>query len=260
MQGPHLLVEDRKGVATITINHPDQLNVLSHPLMRELGDVIEGLAGRDDVRAVVLTGAGDRAFAAGANIADIDHMTTLQIIKELPDMQMVVDGLERLPQPTIARVNGIALGGGTELALACDFRIASGNAVFGLPEVKLGMIPGYGGTQRLPRIVGIAKAKQMLFTGDQIDAFEALEIGLVHQVVDLDELDAAVARLAEKIMALPAVSLRFLKEAVNVGMQMDLHAAVRMEARLFAACFGTEDRREGVKAFVEKRTPNFKGC
>lgn len=251
---------EQKGVAaTITMSNPKKLNALTHDMMWQLGKTLKNLEQDDRVRVVVLTGTGDRAFAAGADIHKMRAMTSETIVKELPTIQAVVGQLERLPKPVIARVNGLALGGGTELALACDFRIASENAVFGLPEVTLGLIPGYGGTQRLPRIIGIAKAKELLFTGDQIDAQEALRVGLVNRVVPYEGLDAAVDGFVDKLSALPPLSLRFLKEAVNVGMQMDLDSAIRMESRLFAGCFGSEDRAEGIKAFLEKRKPRFSG-
>jgi enoyl-CoA hydratase len=259
MKAERILIDRQEGRAIITVNNPERLNSVSHATMWELEKAITDVAQDDDVRVIVLTGAGDRAFVAGADITKLEGITNAQIIDELPRLQRVVGLLEVLPQPVIARINGIALGGGTELGLACDFRIASENAVFGLPEVRLGIMPGYGGTQRLPRMIGIAKAKELLFTGDQIDAHKALDIGLVNQVVSYAELDEAVENLAQKLCNMPPVSLRFLKEAVQCGMQMDLESAVRMESRLFALCFGTEDKQEGVRAFLEKRRPIFKG-
>lgn len=259
MKKKKILIDKQKNRAIITINNPERLNAVSHATMWELEKAIEQVGQDDTVRVVVLTGAGDRAFIAGADITKLEEITTKEIINELPRLQRVVGLLENLPQPVIARINGIALGGGTELSLACDFRIASENAVFGLPEIRLGIMPGYGGTQRLPRMIGIAKAKELLFTGDQIDAHKALDIGLINQVVSYSELDGAVDNLAQKLCNMPPLSLRFLKEAVQCGMQMDLESAVRMESRLFALCFGTEDKQEGVRAFLEKRKPDFKG-
>ena len=255
----HIVLRKAEGTATIIVSNPGKLNALTHDIMRELSQAVKEVSKDEGVRVVILTGEGDRAFVAGADIGKMEKMTTTQILNELPEMQDIVGQLEGIPQPTIARINGIALGGGTELALACDIRIASENAVFGLPEVKLGIIPGYGGTQRLPRIIGTAKAKELLFTGDQVSADEALRMGLVNQTVPYKQLDVTVDRFAAKLLALPPLSLRFLKEAVNYGMQMDLRSAIRMESRLFASCFGSEDRAEGVRAFLEKRTPEFKG-
>jgi len=167
MDSEHILLKRIENKATITISNPGKLNALTHDIMREFSQVLKEVSKDSRIRVVILTGQGDRAFVTGADISKIEKMTTVQILHELPEMQDIVRQLECLPQPTIARVNGIALGGGTELTLACDLRIASENAVFGLPEVKLGIIPGYGGTQRLPRIIGIAKAKELLFTGGQ---------------------------------------------------------------------------------------------
>jgi len=259
MDSKHVFLRRVEHKATIVISNVGKLNALTHEIMREFSQVLKEVSKDSLIWVVILTGQGDRAFVAGADISKIEKMTTVQILHELPEMQDIVRQLECLPQPTIARVNGIALGGGTELALACDIRIASENAAFGLPEVKLGIIPGYGGTQRLPRIIGIAKAKELLFTGDQVSADEAQRIGLVSQVVPYEQLDAAVDSFSEKLLALPPLSLRFLKEAVNFGMQMDLRSAIRMESRLFANCFGSEDRVEGIRAFLEKRKAHFKG-
>jgi enoyl-CoA hydratase len=259
MDSKHVLLKKEEHRGTIIISNPGKLNALTHDIMRELRHAVKEVSRDEEVRVVILTGEGDRAFVAGADITEMEKMTTAHILNELPEMQDIVAQLEGVPQPTIARVNGIALGGGTELALACDIRIASENSVFGLPEVKLGIIPGYGGTQRLPRIIGMAKAKELLFTGDQMMADEALRMGLINQVVPYDQLDAAVVRFSEKLLKLPPLSLRFLKEAVNFGMQMDLRSAIRMESRLFANCFGSDDRVEGVRAFLEKREAQFKG-
>jgi enoyl-CoA hydratase len=259
MDSDHILLKKDNHKATITISNPGKLNALTHDIMRDLSRVLKEISEDSRIRVTILTGEGDRAFVAGADIGKMEEMTTAQILNELPEMQNIVWQLECLPQPTIARVNGIALGGGTELALACDIRIASENAVFGLPEVKLGIIPGYGGTQRLPRLIGIAKAKELLFTGDQVKADEALRLGLVNQTVPYRQLDEAVDRYSDKLLGLPPLSLRFLKEAVNFGMQMDLSSAIRMESRLFANCFGSEDKAEGIRAFLEKRKAQFKG-
>jgi len=259
MESKHILLRKAQGTATIIMSNPGKLNALTHDIMREFSHAVKEVSKDESVRVVILTGEGDRSFVAGADIGKMEKMTTDQILNELPEMQDIVAQLEGIPQPTIARVNGIALGGGTELALACDIRIASENAVFGLPEVKLGIMPGYGGTQRLPRIIGTAKAKELLFTGDQVSAEEALRLGLVNQVVPYEQLDAAVDRFSGKLLTLPPLSLRFLKEAVNFGMQMDLGSAIRMESRLFANCFGSDDRVEGIRAFLEKRKAHFKG-
>lgn len=259
MPSHDIRLERSNGRATITFDNLRKFNALSHETMRRLAEFIKEVAADNSARVLIVTGAGDRAFAAGADIRAMEEMTTAQLVDELPLIQDAVTALEKLSKPVIARINGVALGGGTEISLACDFRIASENAAFGLPEVRLGIIPGYGGTQRLPRIVGIAKAKEMLFLGSQISAAEALQMGLVNRVVPYEQLDSAVDKLVDQLLAMPPLSLRFLKEAVCYGMQMDLDSAIRMEARLFTNCFGSEDRREGVKAFLEKRNPSFKG-
>jgi enoyl-CoA hydratase len=252
-------LEKKEGRATITFDNPQKFNALSHETMWRLAELIKDVSEDESIRVLILTGSGNRAFAAGADINKMEEMTAVQLIHELPLIQDVVASLEKLTKPVIARINGIALGGGMEIALACDFRIAAENAVFGLPEVKLGIIPGYGGTQRLPRIVGIAKAKEILFLGNKINAVEALQIGLINRVVPYEQLDTTVENLADQLLAMPPLSLRFLKEAVYYGMQMDIDSAIRMEARLFTNCFGSEDRIEGVRAFLGKRKPLFRG-
>jgi len=250
--------KDQNGIGRAHFNRPEKLNALNTDVFRDLETIMSCCEDDDTIRVVIFTG-NEKAFVAGA---DIENMSKgdIRSAYELTDLTMrVQERLADLPKPTIAAISGYALGAGCEVALCCDFRIASQNAVFGLPVVKLRIIPGYGSTQRLPRIIGIAKAKELLFTGEQISADEELSIGLVNQAVDYDQLDGTVEKFADKLIALPPLSLRSLKEAIQFGMQMDLESAIRMESYLFANCFGSEDRIEGVRAFLEKRKPKFKG-
>jgi len=209
---------------------------------------------------VVITGAGEKAFISGGDISIMARGGGyIETLSEVPKGQAICSRIENFPKPVIARINGIALGGGTEVALCCDIRIAADTAVMGVPEIKLGIIPGYGGTQRLPRLIGMGKAKELVLTGDHVSAQEAFRIGLVNQVVPLSELDTAVNTLAGKISRRAPVALHMAKVAMNNGVQADLRTGVDIEARCFSLCFGTEDRVEGMKAFLEKRAPAFKG-
>jgi enoyl-CoA hydratase len=255
-----ILVSKTNGVATIMVNRPEKLNAVRLQTMIEIGDALRNIETDEQIRVLVLTGAGDKAFVAGADIAimarEPDNIRTLH---EFPKAQEITCQLANFRMPVICRINGYALGGGTELALACDIRIASENAVLGLPEIKLGIIPGYGGTQRLPRLIGMGIAKRMIFTGEHIRAEKALEIGLVDEVVPLEELDQAVMRLAEIIGCHSPVALLLAKSAMNKGIEGNLVTGLDLETRCFSLCFGTQDRVEGMNAFLEKRAPEFKG-
>lgn len=248
-------------IATIVIDRPKVLNAIRFATMLEIDNALDDIETDDDIRVIVLTGAGDKAFIAGGDISimakDPGYIETLT---EVPKGQEICSRIENFPKPVIARINGIALGGGTEMALSCDIRIASDNAIMGVPEIKLGIIPGYGGTQRLPRLIGLGKAKELVLTGDHIKADEALNIGLVNHVVPQEELDAFVLKLADKIGTKGPVALHMAKAAMNNGVQADLKTGLDIEARCFSLCFGTEDKMEGMNAFLEKRKPNFKGC
>ena len=248
-------------VATIMIDRPNVLNAIRYATMLEIDDALDGIEKDESIRVIILTGQGEKAFISGGDISIMARGNGyIETLTEVPEGQAVCSRLENFPKPVIARINGIALGGGTEMALSCDIRIASDNVVMGLPEIKLGIIPGYGGTQRLPRLIGLGKAKELVLTGDHIKAEEALKIGLVNHVVPQKELDIFVAQLAEKIVTKSPVALHMAKTAMNNGIQADLRTGLDIEARCFSLCFGTEDRVEGMNAFMQKRKPEFKGC
>ncbi len=244
-------------IALLRLERPP-VNALSAAVLRQLRGATEALRGRADVRAVVLTGAG-KAFVGGADIAEMHRMDAAAARDYSVLGQAAFLALERLPQPVIAAVNGYALGGGCELALACDIRLAAERAVFGLPEVGLGVLPGFGGTQRLPRLVGPGKAAEMIFTGEPLDAAAALRIGLVNRVVGAEELVPEALRLAGLIATRSPVAVRLAKKALRVGAAVDLQSGTALEAELLAHCFATEDQKEGMEAFLQKRKPEFKG-
>ncbi|PLS78175.1 MAG: enoyl-CoA hydratase [Chloroflexi bacterium] len=255
-----ILVERAGAIATITLNRPKQLNALSQAVIGELSTAFEELENASDVRAIILTGAGDRAFAAGADITELAQLQSATQGRLVATRSHALGRkLADLAQPVIAAINGFALGGGLELALACDIRIASDTAQLGLPEVSLGIIPGWGGTQRLPRLVGPGMAKLLMMTGERIDAAEALRIGLVERVVPQAELSNAVRQLAATLASLPPISIAAIKQAVNRGLNMALDDANMYEAGLFAELTATEDAKEGTRAFVEKRKPEWRG-
>jgi enoyl-CoA hydratase len=247
-------------VATITIDRPEVLNAIRYNTMCEIQDALNVLEKDESVRVLVLTGAGDKAFVSGGDISIMAKGAGyLDVMHDLPAGQQITWNIEHFSKPVIAKINGIALGGGTELALSCDIRVAADTAIMGQPEINLGIIPGYGGTQRLPRIVGEGMAKKMILSGEHINAQEAYRIGLIDQLVPKAELDAAVAKLCGKLASKSPIALAMGKEAVNMGMQADLYTGLSIEARCFCMCFGSEDRVEGMTAFLEKRKPVFKG-
>lgn len=249
--------EVKEGIAFVTINRPKALNALNTEVLTELIDAFTTIGKSAEIGAAVLTGEG-RAFVAGADIA---QMKDLQV-GEGRDMTLLGQGcmelIENIDKPVIAAVNGFALGGGCEISMACDIRIASEKAKFGQPEVNLGIIPGYGGTQRLPRLVGKGMAKYLIMTGAQIDAQEAYRIGLVQKVVPAEELLAEAEKIAKTILSKAPVAIKMAKHAVNNGMNVDLRSGVAYEAEAYTTTFCTEDRVEGMTAFVEKRAANFK--
>ena len=255
-----VLVEKDAGVVTLTLNRPDKLNALNAELLKELGMALHGLVADPEVRCVILTGAGDKAFAAGADIAAMSEMTPVQA-KQFADMgHRVGNSIESLTtMPVIAAVNGFALGGGCELVLACDFIYASDKAKLGQPEVNLGVIPGFGGTQRLARRVGAARARELCMTGDMLNAEEALRVGLVNAVVPHAELMPRVRETAKKIASKGPLAIAAVKRVVARGADVPLQTANELEATAFAALFGTHDQREGMRAFVEKRPAKFEG-
>jgi enoyl-CoA hydratase len=254
-----LLISVNDRIATVTINRPDKLNALNAQCKVELKDFFTFVRNNSECDVVILTGAGEKAFAAGTDIGELASLNT-QTAKELASGgQEIFDLIQHLGKPVIAAVNGYALGGGCELALACHLRIASENAKFGQPEVNLGIIPGYGGTQRLAKLVGTGKATEMILTGNQIDAHEALRIGLVNKVVPLANLLIEAETMAKTILSKGQLAIRFALKAINATMELPLSEGLKVEAGLFGECFSTEDANEGVKAFLEKRKPVFKG-
>jgi len=260
MQREHLLLEISEEIATITINRPGAMNAMTRAILEELGSVVEEIAATAGIRAVIITGAGTKAFMAGADIAAMRDMTASQGRELALLAHGIYAAIERSPKPYIAAVNGYALGGGCELALACDMRIASENARFGQPEINIGVLPGFGGSQRLPRLIGKGRALEMILTGDMIDAGEAYRIGLANKVVPQEELLAEARRLAAKIASKSALATALCKQAVVNGLEMDLARACAYEAELFGYSFATADQKEGMAAFLEKRPALFKDC
>jgi len=254
-----LLLAVADGVATLTVNRPDKLNALNDQVVGELHEAARALAADAAVRGVILTGAGPKAFIAGADIGDLAKQGVLQGRRRSLDGQAMLRAFEAMGKPVLAAVNGYALGGGCELAMACHLRIAGENARFGQPEVKLGITPGYGGTQRLPRIVGRGNALHLLLTGETIDAREALRIGLVTRVVAADALMAEADRLMRTILANAPLALRLTMEAVDRGLSMTLEAGLALEADAFGLVAASDDMKEGLNAFLEKRSARFQG-
>jgi enoyl-CoA hydratase len=254
-----LLFEIRDGIAFVTINRPDKLNALNDHVMAELGDAAERIATEDAIRGAILTGAGTKAFVAGADIGDLAKQGPFDGKARALRGQAVLRRLETCGKPVIAAVNGFALGGGCELAMACHVRVASENAKFGQPEVKLGIAPGYGGTQRLPRLVGKGVALQLILTGEMIDAHEAHRIGLVTKVAPAGELLAEAERLLRGILAMGPLAIRLALEAVDRGLEMSLDEGLLLEANHFGLLAATRDMKEGLTAFLERRQPKFEG-
>lgn len=256
----HILFEtDDHGIALITVNRPDKLNALSGALVAELKDAFERVAGEASVRAAIVTGSGEKAFVAGADIKELALLSPIEAREYALRGQQAFRLLETLPKPTVAAINGFALGGGLELAMASSVRFASENARLGQPEVKLGIIPGYGGTQRLPRLVGRGRALEMLLSGEPVTAAEAHRIGLVNAVVPQSELLSYSRSWLRKAMANAPVALGLVLESVDVGLEVGLDAGLRFEAAAFGVSAATDDRREGTRAFLEKRSPAFAG-
>jgi enoyl-CoA hydratase len=249
-------VEDR--VATVTLNRPEALNAFNSQVLRELLERLVALGHREDVCAVILTGSGTKAFAAGADIAEMRDKTSIEG-REFAELgQLVTTTIERIPQPVIAAVNGYALGGGCEMALACDIRLASEKARFGQLEINLGIIPGWGGSQRLTRLCGPAFAADLIYTGRMADAEEALRWGLVNAVYPADELMDKARDMASTIAGKSRVMLQYAKSCVSRAFDQDLAGGLRLEAGFFGLCFATEDQKEGMTAFLEKRPAEFK--
>lgn len=259
MEFKTLLFEKKDKIGLITINRPQVLNALNSEVLEELDSLLDQISGDESIYVVILTGAGEKSFVAGADIAQMRSFTPQQARYFAKLGQKVLSKIERIPQPVIAAVNGFALGGGCELAMACDFRIASTKAKFGQPEVGLGVTAGFGGTQRLPRLVGKGMAAELLYTGDMIDAQEAFRIGLVNRVVEPEQLITKAIEIAERIASKGKLAVFYSKAALNEGLNMDLERALAYEAEMFALCFTTSDQKEGMDAFLNKRKPEFKG-
>ncbi len=258
-QFENLLFEKKDVIAYVTVNRPKVLNALNMATMDELRRVFTAIKEDREIRAVILTGSGEKAFIAGADISELQKHNAVEGKEYTHRGQSVLDLIENLGKPVIACINGFALGGGCEIAMACTIRIASENAKLGQPEVKLGIIPGYGGTQRLPRLVGKGLAMQLVLSGEMITAQEALRIGLVNDVVPAGELIPRAEALAKKIAANAPLAVQYAMEAVNKGLEMTLAEGLYLEATLFGVSCATEDKREGTTAFLEKRPPQFKG-
>lgn len=248
-----------ENVAVITINRPKFLNALNTEVLKELSEAIDLIDKDSTVRAVIVTGAGEKAFVAGADISEMQNKDVLEAREFSSFGNKVFSKLENLKKPVIAAVNGFALGGGCELAMACDIRIAGNRAKFGQPEVGLGIMAGFGGSQRLARLVGAGIAKEILFTGEMINAERAYEIGLVNRIVDTSEVLEEANKLAKKIASKSPLGVCFSKKAVNEGINLDLERALSLEAELFGTLFSTKDQSEGMSAFLEKREHSFKG-
>ncbi|GBD15169.1 Short-chain-enoyl-CoA hydratase [bacterium HR26] len=247
-------------VAVVTVDRPERLNALNTQSLQELLESFERLARDSSVRAIIVTGAGDRAFIAGADIAEMKDKGPSEALAFARLGQAVCSAIEAAPQPVIAAINGYALGGGCEIALACDIRLASETAVLGQPEVSLGVPPGWGGTQRLPRVIGPGLARELIYTGRRVGAQEALRIGLVNAVYPPGELLERARALAADIARNAPVAVRLSKEAIRRGLDVDLETGLALEAQAFALAFSTADQREGMSAFLEKRSPEFRGA
>jgi enoyl-CoA hydratase len=258
MEFKTLLFEVTDGIAMVTINRPDKLNALNSDVIADLGEAFARIVENPEIRVVILTGAGDKAFVAGADISQMPEFNSLMGEHFAAQGQAVLNTIENCPKPVIAAVNGFALGGGTEIAMACDFIYASDKAKFGQPEINLGIIPGFGGTQRLPRLVGNAMAMELVLTGDMIDAAEAHRIGLANKVFPADQLMDEVKKTAAKIASKGQVAVRLAKDCINNGTDVDLDRALLIERQAFSMLCSTEDKNEGTTAFLEKRKPAFK--
>lgn len=254
-----LLRDEKDGVLELTLNRPQAMNSFSFDLLRALGAAIESVRFRPEIRVVIITGAGEKAFCAGADLKERAGMSPMQVKTFIFTIRDLFSAIENLPKPVIAAVNGVALGGGTELALACDMRLAADTASMGLTETRLAIIPGAGGTQRLPRLIGRGKAKELIFTGRRVPAAEALAIGLVNQVCAPDQLLEACRAMAAAICETGPIAIEQAKYAINHGLETDLHTGLAIESNAYWVTIPTRDRLEGLAAFREKRKPVYKG-
>ncbi|GAA0086718.1 short-chain-enoyl-CoA hydratase [Clostridium sp. CTA-7] len=257
MELKNVILEKEGNLAIVTINRPKALNALNSGTLKDLDAVLDDLENDQNIYCVILTGSGEKAFVAGADISEMKDLTEDEGREFGLLGNRVFRRLEKLDKPVIAAISGFALGGGCELAMACDIRIASEKARFAQPEVGLGITPGFGGTQRLPRLVGEGKAKELIYTCATVKADEALKIGLVNKVVALESLMEEAKNMAKTIIANAPIAVRLCKDAINRGMQVDIDKAIKIEAEDFGKCFSTEDQKEGMEAFMEKRAKNF---
>jgi enoyl-CoA hydratase/carnithine racemase len=259
MEDMVLLVEERDGIAILTLNRAEVMNSFNFALLHALKEQIEALKFNNDIRVVIITGSGQKAFCAGADLKERTTYSEIQVKTFIFTIRNLFTSIENLNKPVIAAINGVALGGGTELALACDIRIASMNALMGLTETRLAIIPGAGGTQRLPRLIGRGKAKELIFTGRRVDAQEALQIGLVNQICEQESLLDECLKMAAMICEAGPIAIEQAKYAINYGLETDLHTALGIESNAYWVTIPTEDRLEGLAAFQEKRKPVYKG-
>lgn len=259
MEDMVLLVEERDGIAILTLNRAEVMNSFNFALLQALKEQIEALKFNNNIRVVIITGSGQKAFCAGADLKERTTYSEIQVKTFIFTIRNLFTSIENLNKPVIAAINGVALGGGTELALACDIRIASMNALMGLTETRFAIIPGAGGTQRLPRLIGRGKAKELIFTGRRVDAQEALQIGLVNQICEQESLLDECLKMAAMICEAGPIAIEQAKYAINYGLETDLHTGLGIESNAYWVTIPTEDRLEGLAAFQEKRKPVYKG-
>jgi enoyl-CoA hydratase len=259
MDYKNILFAVEEGVAMITINRPKALNAMNSETIYELADAVNTCRTDEAIKVVIITGAGEKAFVAGADIAQMQNFRPQDTILFMEAGHETLRQMETMPKPVIAAVNGFALGGGTEISLACDIRFASEKAVFGQPEILIGIIPGWGGTQRLSRSIGIGRAKELILSGEQITARRAYEIGLVNRIFSPEALIPETQKFARKLAGMPGFALKMAKHSINFGYDLALDNACRLEVECCAQCFSTDDQKEGMGAFLEKRKPVFTG-
>lgn len=254
----NLLMDVEGEIAVVSINRPKALNALNTETVQEINECFKEIQNRKDIKVVILTGAGEKSFVAGADIAQMSNMTPKEAREMSLNAYEAFSRIENCPQVVIAAVNGFALGGGCEIAMSCDIRIAADTAKFGQPEVGLGIIPGFGGTQRLPRLVGKGRAKELIFTAETIDANEAYRIGLVNKVVPKEELMDTCKKMASRILKNGSLAITLAKQAINLGVEMDLNSGIQLESNQFGLTFSSQDQKEGMNAFLEKRKAELK--
>jgi enoyl-CoA hydratase len=259
MEKEYVRCQIEEGIAVVTIDNQPALNALNALTLTQLDQTFDALAKNPEVQGVILTGGGEKSFVAGADISEFIQVKGDTAVRFMTRGQRIFDKIEAFDRPVIAAVNGFALGGGNELAMCCDISIAAENAIFGQPETNLAIVPGYGGTQRLPRLIGPRKAKEIILADERINAQEALRIGLVQRVVPKGQAVEEAKKLLKKIMSKGPVAIKMAKKAINEGLKMSLREGLDLEAQCNAICFGTEDKDEGAKAFLEKRPAKFKG-